>query len=182
MNPNQPELSTFVEALAFAANKHKSQRRKDAEASPYVNHLIALARVLTVEGGIEDWTVLCAAVLHDTIEDTQTTQDELLALFGAEVTAVVLEVTDDKTLAKDLRKQRQIEHAPHISGQAKQVKLADKICNLRDILDTPPADWSAERKKAYFDWAAAVVQGLRGIHPRLEAVFDATFARQSELA
>ena len=101
MNPKQPQLSTFLEALAFAANKHRSQRRKDAEASPYVNHPIALARVLAVEGGVEDWTVLCAAVLHDTIEDTQTTQDELLALFGAEVTAVVLEVTEADPVVKN---------------------------------------------------------------------------------
>jgi guanosine-3',5'-bis(diphosphate) 3'-pyrophosphohydrolase len=158
--------------MAFAADKHRNQRRKDAEASPYINHPIALVNVLANEGGVQDVTVLCAAVLHDTIEDTETTAGELRALFGDQVAAVVLEVTDDKSLDKAQRKQLQIEHAAHCSPQAKLVKLADKICNLRDLLTSPPADWSAERKQAYFDWAAAVVAGLRGVHPGLEAVFD----------
>ena len=171
----------FIKAVAFAAEKHRNQRRKDADASPYINHPIALANVLANEGGVVDATVLCAAVLHDTIEDTETTADELKQLFGDKVTSIVLEVTDDKALAKEVRKEEQVRHAPHISTEAKLVKLADKICNLRDILASPPADWSAERKQAYFEWAARVVAGLRGIHPELEAVFDGLLARQSEL-
>ena len=182
METNQTPMGTLLEALAFAAHKHRNQRRKDADSSPYVNHPIALARVLAVEGGIEDVTVLCAAVLHDTIEDTQTNADELTALFGPEVTSVVLEVTDDKTLPKAERKRLQVEHAPHVSERAKLVKLADKICNLRDILASPPADWAAKRKKEYFDWAASVVQGMRGVNPQLEAVFDAVYDRHGELA
>ena len=174
-------LGAFVKAVAFAADKHHNQRRKDAEASPYINHPIALANVLANEGGVSDVTVLCAAVLHDTIEDTETTPEELQAIFGHKVAAVVMEVTDDKSLEKSLRKQRQVEHAPHISTEAKLVKLADKISNLRDIIASPPADWSAERKQAYFDWAAKVVAGVRGVHPGLESVFDGLLARQAEL-
>jgi GTP diphosphokinase / guanosine-3',5'-bis(diphosphate) 3'-diphosphatase len=170
-----------IKAVAFAAEKHRRQRRKDADASPYINHPIALANVLANEGGVEDPTILCAAVLHDTIEDTETTAAELKDLFGQTVTSIVLEVTDDKSLDKHVRKQRQIEHAPHISPEAKLVKLADKICNLRDILASPPADWSAERKQDYFDWAAQVVAGMRGINPRLESVFYGLYARQAEL-
>ena len=117
-------------------------------------------------------------MLQDTIEDTETTADELRALFGDEVTPVVLEVTDDKLLDKSVRKQLQIEHTPHCSQQATLVKLADKISNLRDILASPPVGWSPERKQAYFDWAAAVVAGLRGVHPALEAVFDGLYARR----
>lgn len=173
--------SVIIKAVAFATEKHTGQRRKDADASPYINHPIALANVLANEGGVEDPVVLCAAVLHDTIEDTETTAVVLDALFGGKVTSVVLEVTDNKSLEKDVRKQRQIEHAPHISPEAKLVKLADKICNLRDILASPPADWSAERKQAYFDWAAQVVSGVRGVNPRLELVFDELYARRSEL-
>lgn len=171
-------LATLLQAVAFAADKHRNQRRKDAEASPYINHPIALANVLANEGGVQDVTVLCAAVLHDTIEDTETTADELRALFGDQVASVVLEVTDDKSLDKAVRKQLQIEHAPHISLQAKLVKLADKISNVRDILASPPADWSPERKQAYFEWATAVVAGLRGVHPGLEGVFDGLYARR----
>jgi guanosine-3',5'-bis(diphosphate) 3'-pyrophosphohydrolase len=174
-------LSAFIKAVAFASEKHRNQRRKDADTSPYINHPIALANVLANEGGVVDATVLCAAVLHDTIEDTETTADELRQLFGDKVTSIVLEVTDDKALAKEVRKEEQVRHAPHISTEAKLVKLADKICNLRDILASPPADWFAERKQAYFEWAARVVAGLRGVHPGLEAVFDGLVARQSEL-
>lgn len=174
-------LGEFVKALAFAAEKHRNQRRKDAEASPYINHPIALADILVNKGGVTDGVVLCAAVLHDTIEDTNTTVEELRELFGTRVTAIVLEVTDDKSLDKDVRKQKQIEHAPHISREAKLVKLADKISNLRDILASPPAGWPPERKQKYFEWAASVVAGLRGVHPGLEAVFDGLLARRSEL-
>ena len=171
----------FISAVAFASEKHRNQRRKDADASPYINHPIALANVLANEGGVVDATILSAAVLHDTIEDTKTTADELRQLFGDKVTSIVLEVTDDKLLAKEVRKEEQVRHASLISTEAKLVKLADKICNLRDILASPPADWSAERKRAYFEWASRVVAGLRGVHPGLEAVFDGLLARQSEL-
>ncbi len=174
-------LGAFAKAVAFAADKHRNQRRKDAEASPYINHPIALANVLANEGGVEDVTVLGAAVLHDAIEDTETTSEELQAIFGPKVASVVMEVTDDKSLEKSLRKQRQVEHAPHISKEAKLVKLADKISNLRDIIASPPADWSAERKQTYFEWAAKVVAGVRGVHPGLESVFDGLLARQAEL-
>jgi len=169
-----------VKAVAFASDKHRNQRRKDADASPYINHPIALANILANEGGITEVAVLCAAVLHDTIEDTQTTDAELRQIFGEAITSIVLEVTDDKNLDKATRKQKQIEHAPHISREAKLVKLADKISNLRDILSSPPADWPAERKKDYFDWASKVVDGVRGVHPELETVFDGLIARHSE--
>ena len=162
----------FIKAVAFAADKHRNQRRKDAAASPYINHPIALVNVLANEGGITNNDVLCAAMLHDTIEDTETTEAELRLTFGDKITAIVLEVTDDKSLDKAARKQQQIEHAPHISIEAKMVKLADKICNLRDILATPPAGWPLERKLAYFEWANDVVAGLRGTNIKLERVFD----------
>ena len=181
MNTETQPISSFIKAVAFAAYKHRTQRRKDVDASPYINHPISLADVLANEGGIDDINVLCAAVLHDTIEDTTTTADELTPIFGAKVTSIVVEVTDDKSLAKEVRKQRQVEHAALISPEAKLVKLADKICNLRDILKTPPSDWSVDRKQTYFDWAAKVVAGLRGVHPGLEAVFDGLFQQRGDL-
>ena len=174
-------LASFTKALAFAAEKHRQQKRKDADGSPYINHPIALAYVLTHEGGVFDPAVLCAALLHDTIEDTDTSEHELTMVFGAGIAAIVAEVTDDKSLDKHVRKQLQIEHAAHLSSGAKLVKLADKICNLRDLLASPPADWSTQRKRAYFDWAGAVIAGVRGVQPQLETVFDGLLARQSEL-
>lgn len=164
-----------MSALAFAADKHKNQRRKDAEASPYINHPIALANLLLNEAGVDDQRVLIAAILHDTIEDTDTTEQELVKHFGKDVADIVLEVTDDKALPKAERKRLQIEHAAHISRRAKLVKLADKICNLRDITASPPADWSIQRKQEYFDWAKSVVDRLRGVHPGLEHLFDKTY-------
>lgn len=170
------EMALVLRALAFAAEKHRDQRRKDEGASPYINHPIALANVLVVEGGVTDTNVVCAALLHDTVEDTDTTPEELEAQFGAHIRAIVLEVTDDKSLAKAERKRLQIEHAPTISREAQLVKLADKICNVRDLVTSPPAGWSLERKREYFDWTKAVVDGLRGVHPGLEAIFDRAYA------
>lgn len=181
MKTQDKPLAEFIKAVAFAAEKHRHQRRKDAEASPYINHPIALTNVLCHEGGIDDITVLCAAVLHDTIEDTETTVAELEEVFGSEIASVVLEVTDDKSLDKAERKQQQIDQAPQLSDGAKLVKLADKICNLRDILAAPPAGWSRERKKNYFAWAKNVIDGLRGTHPQLEVLFDEIYSRQYEL-
>jgi guanosine-3',5'-bis(diphosphate) 3'-pyrophosphohydrolase len=140
------DLTLLLRALAFAADKHRHQRRKDAEASPYINHPIALANVLVEEGGVEDIEVLCAALLHDTIEDTDTTHEELVNAFGSRIAHIVAEVTDDKNLKSEERKRLQIEHAPKLSVEAKLVKLADKTCNLRDIVVRPPAKWDLARR------------------------------------
>jgi len=166
-------INQFVSALAYSASKHSGQMRKDAAKSPYINHPIALVDVLVNEGGVLSWDVLCAALLHDVIEDTPTTADELLEVFGKKITSIILEVSDDKSLPKEERKLRQIKYASHSSHEAKLVKLADKICNLRDILKSPPSGWDASRKLAYIDWAAAVVDGIRGSNSRLEKVIDA---------
>lgn len=171
----------LLRALAFAAERHSGQRRKDAAASPYINHPIALADVLANEGRVLDVVVLSAAMLHDVIEDTPTSADEIEARFGTRIATVVVEVSDDRSLDKATRKRRQIEHAPHLSPEAKLVKLADKICNLRDILASPPVHWPLPRQQAYFDWSAQVIAGVRGVHPQLEAVFDTLYARRSDL-
>jgi guanosine-3',5'-bis(diphosphate) 3'-pyrophosphohydrolase len=174
----EKELALLFRALAFSAHKHRDQRRKDAEASPYINHPIALAEVLAGEGGVADAEVLAAALLHDTIEDTATTADELRAEFGERIAAMVEEVTDDQSLPKADRKRLQIEHAAALSPGAKLVKLADKICNLRDVADRPPAKWDLQRRQEYFEWAKRVIDGLRGAHPGLEAAFDAAYRRK----
>ena len=164
-------LSLLFKALAFSAEKHTKQRRKDIEESPYINHPIALANILAQRWVIDE-NVLCAAILHDTLEDTETKADELREHFGEKITSIVLEVTDDKSLEKSVRKQKQVEHAASISHEAKLVKLADKIANITDIINTPPINWSKERKQEYFTWAEAVVNKLRGAHQGLEKEFD----------
>lgn len=170
------DLPLVLRALAFAAHQHRDQRRKDVRGSPYINHPIALADILCNEGGVRDINVICGALLHDVLEDTETTAEQLACSFGQAICRIVEEVTDDKRLNKAVRKRLQVEHAPFISDGAKLIKLADKIANLRDIVDHPPAGWSLERRQGYFDWAKAVVDGLRGVHPRLELVFDNAYA------
>jgi GTP diphosphokinase / guanosine-3',5'-bis(diphosphate) 3'-diphosphatase len=171
-------LPVFIRALEFASRKHSTQRRKDPAASPYINHPIALVSILAVEAGISDPDVLCAALLHDTIEDTQTTHGELEQHFGANVAGIVSEVTDDKNLEKHHRKRLQIEHAHALSPAAGLVKLADKIANLRDVADCPPAAWDLKRRQEYFDWAKAVVDEIREAPPALRRLFDAAYAQR----
>ena len=178
----EKDLALLFRALAFAAHKHRDQRRKDAEASPYINHPIALAEVLAGEGGITDAQVLAAALLHDTVEDTDTRHEELVNSFGKEIADIVAEVTDNQALVKAERKHLQIERASGLSPGAKLVKLADKICNLRDVAERPPAKWDLGRRREYFDWAKQVIDRLRGAHAGLEALFDAAHARKPPAA
>lgn len=158
--------------MRFSAEKHRLQRRKGLEASPYINHPIHVAETLWEVGGIRDIVVIIAALLHDTLEDTDTTHEEIQTLFGNDVLQVILEVTDDKTLPKMERKRLQIENAPHKSIRAKQLKLADKICNVYDITYAPPHNWSLQRRQEYITWSEQVVAGLRGTNAALEAYYD----------
>ena len=175
---NESPTQLLLRAATFAAEKHKNQSRKNADGTPYINHPLAVAELLAGEGRIDDIAVLVAAVLHDTIEDTETTRDELEHLFGSEVAGVVAEVTDDKSRPKTERKRLQVEHAAGLSTRAKLVKLADKICNVRDVADDPPKDWPLARRQEYFDWAKSVVDRLRGVNGPLQSVFDQLYARR----
>ena len=175
MTRKNEALGLVLKAAQFAAHKHKEQRRKDVKATPYINHPIHLAEVLHDEGGVDDPVVIAAALLHDTIEDTITTYDELRGTFGKDVADVVLEVTDTKFLGKEARKRLQVAKAGHSSERARQVKIADKVCNLRDMLGHPPAGWSLARLQKYFDWAKEVVDQTRGVNPRLERAFDGLY-------
>src|ERR1700681_365881 len=162
------DVGLILKAMAFAATKHRDQRRKGADASPYINHPIALAEVLWHEVGVRHAVVIAAALLHDTVEDTKTIPEELSGAFGKSIAAVVEEVTDVKFLFKRARKKLQVARAGRASDRAKQVKLADKICNLRDMLASPPKEWSIERIREYFDWAKKVIDQIRGTNPKLE--------------
>jgi (p)ppGpp synthase/HD superfamily hydrolase len=175
--PMGDAIGSILAAVHFAADKHRDQRRKDAEASPYINHPIEVAELLARVGGIKDIATLQGALLHDTIEDTNTSPEELEAVFGQEVRHIVEEVTDDKRLPKEDRKRLQIEHAPHVSLKAQQIKLADKIANVRSVTEAPPAKWPLARRKEYLDWTEQVVAGLRGANPPLEALYRELLAQ-----
>ena len=159
-------------ALDFAARKHRNQRRKGATQEPYINHPAEVARLVAEATGGRPLAVLLAALLHDTVEDTQTTLDELEREFGSDVAALVAEVTDDKRLPKADRKRLQIEHAGTRSRGAKLIKIADKTSNLRSLVDSPPTDWDLQRRREYFEWAKRVVDGCRGVNRKLERAFD----------
>lgn len=159
-------------AAQFAAEKHSSQRRKGKAAEPYVNHLIEAAQLVSASLSEPDTNLVIAALLHDTIEDAGVTREDLAARFGIDVADLVVEVTDDKSLPKQERKRLQIADAPHKSVRAQAIKLADKISNLRGILNSPPADWDLERKRQYFAWAKQVVDGFTAPNPILKAEFD----------
>ena len=167
-------LTSLLSSLHFAADKHRDQRRKSREACPYINHPIEVAEILSRVGGVTDLATLQAAILHDTIEDTQTTAEELEARFGAEVRHLVEEVSDDQRLPKAERKRLQIEHAPHLSAKARLIKIADKISNVRDVTHSPPTHWPHQRRRDYLEWAQNVVDALRGLNPAVDELFDQT--------
>jgi guanosine-3',5'-bis(diphosphate) 3'-pyrophosphohydrolase len=162
----------LLKAFRFAADKHRTQRRKDSDKSPYIDHPIEVVQLLWEVGGVRDRDILLAAILHDTVEDTGTRPDEITDLFGKAVTSYVLEVTDDKGLPKEERKRLQIVEAPNKSYGAKLIKLADKACNVRNLVSMPPRDWSLERRQEYLLWGEKVVAGLRGTNAALEAYYD----------
>ncbi len=165
-------LAKLLHAASFAARKHTGQTRKGEDAAPYINHPLEVASLLANVGKVEDFDVLIAAILHDTVEDTGTKKEEIEELFGTRAASIVLEVTDDKSLPKAERKQKQVEHAPHLSDGAKQLKLCDKISNITEIMNNPPADWSTERRREYIEWGEKVVAGLRGVNENLDNHFD----------
>ncbi len=175
------DIVRMAKAIDFAAREHSPQRRKGAAAEPYVNHLAEVAALVAEATQGADANLVIAAYLHDTIEDCEVPYEILLAEFGKDVADLVREVTDDKNLLKAERKRLQVEHARSATPRAKHIKLADKISNLNSILASPPADWSAERKREYFEWAAKVVAGCRGVNSWLEARFDAAYARRAGL-
>jgi len=172
----EEDLKLIIKALSFAAHKHKDQRRKDVAASPYINHPISLASILCNEAHVTDVDVICGALLHDTVEDTDTSFEEIEIEFGSNISKIVQDVTDDKSLEKSERKRMQVEHAAHACTNAKLVKLADKISNLRDVSINPPKGWEVSRCQEYFDWAKNVIDQVRGTNIILEKQFDDIYA------
>lgn len=161
----------LLRATSFAADRHRYQRRKDQGASAYINHPIAVAGIL-MDSGITDGVTLQAALLHDTIEDTNTKAAELERQFGPHVRDVVVELTDDKLKPKAMRKELQVLRTPHTSARARCIRIADKISNIGDVVNSPPSGWPLERRLDYLAWTRRVVDACRGVHSPLEARYD----------
>lgn len=210
MNGESQPLRYVMLAADFAARKHRNQRRKNAEKTPYINHPIGVAHTLA-EVGVTDADVLAAALLHDTIEDTECTWEELNALFTETTVAYVREVTDDKTLSKAERKRLQVEHASHASLGARLVKvsvidlrsrfrknltalpqMSDKLYNMRSLFDDPPTWWDWKRIQGYCVWSKAVTnaayqptldkpQPQDRLHALLDEVYNSQFEFQGQI-
>lgn len=176
MRPTPKDVTSIVRAYNFAATQHVDQRRKGRAAEPYLNHLTEVAELVALATGGADPGLICAAILHDVVEDTSATLAEVEAQFGSDVAGLVAEVTDDKSLPKQMRKDLQIEHARLASQRAQMLKLADKISNLRSLVASPPEDWSRDRMMNYGLWAAKVVEGCRGANADLAGKFDVALA------
>lgn len=155
---------------------HQNQRRKGRSKRPYIGHCIEVASTLVSVGKVEDVNVIVAALLHDVVEDTDITNDQIREKYGDLVAGLVAEVTDDKNLKKKQRKELQVEHAPALSPGAKLIKIADKISNVREIANDPPKKWGVSRQKKYFDWAERVVNAMGSLDPEMRLVFDKTLA------
>ncbi|MBN2062731.1 MAG: bifunctional (p)ppGpp synthetase/guanosine-3',5'-bis(diphosphate) 3'-pyrophosphohydrolase [Deltaproteobacteria bacterium] len=174
-------MDILLKSLEFAAEKHRNDRRKGADRSPYINHPIEVASILANIGGVYNISILAAAILHDTIEDTDTSPNEVEKAFGREICSMVKEVTDDKSLSRVKRKRLQVENAPLLSTAAKLIEIADKISNIREVTDNPPSRWSLKRRREYVDWAERVVAGCRGVNQGLETFFDQVLRRAREI-
>lgn len=171
----------LLAALAFAAEKHRDQRRKGFDRPPFINHAIEVADILARLGGVDDTVTLQAGVLHDTLEDTSTTGEEIERHFGPEVRAVVEEVTDDTALTRAERRAAQEKGASGLSERARLVRIADKIANVGSVGRTPPQEWSPERRREYLEWTRRVVEGCRGCSPQLDRLYDACLAESLRL-
>jgi guanosine-3',5'-bis(diphosphate) 3'-pyrophosphohydrolase len=172
-----PDLVLLTRAADYAARQHIAQRRKGEKVEPYINHLTEVAALLAEATGGDDVVLLMGGLLHDTLEDTDATRDDLAERFGPEVAALVAEVTDDKSLPRQERKRLQVEKTPGKSRRAKLLKIADKTSNLRSLVDNPPAGWTGERLSDYVQWAYDVIHSCRGLNADLEAAFDEAYAQ-----
>lgn len=164
---------TILQAVEFAEKKHRGQTRKNSEKTPYISHPLSVAKTIAEIGGVTDTDIIVAALLHDTVEDTDTELEDLIELFGSTVANLVKEVTDDKSLPKQERKERQVEHATHISSGAACIKLGDKICNCGDVINDPPSDWDKTRRREYLDWAKRVIDNCGKANDSLHDHFQA---------
>ncbi|EFO18322.1 hypothetical protein LOAG_10172 [Loa loa] len=165
-------ISLIIEAVDLAARRHRQQRRKDAAQTPYVNHPIGVAYILTSEGQITDTTTIIAAILHDIVEHTKTTDEEIRKMFGDEIADIVKECTMVRSMKREARMKSELEKASKLSHKAKLVQLADKLNNIRDIERGTPLGWTKQHVTEYIIFAKDLLSKIRGIHGPLESALD----------
>jgi len=168
---NDVDFELFLKALSFATKQHSGQVRKGGLGIPYINHPVEVTRVLYELGDVRDMDLLCAALLHDVVEDTETTKEDLEREFGKEIAGIVEEVSDPHELDTLAARKRQIIIAPKLSYSAKLLRLVDKICNVKDIGESPPL-WQNGRRLEYIAWATQVVEALKPVNTTLENLFE----------
>ncbi|KAI6203563.1 hypothetical protein M3Y94_00571700 [Aphelenchoides besseyi] len=171
------DLALVLKAADFAARRHRQQKRKDLKQTPYINHPVGVAHILTDIGDVKDTVTLVAALLHDTVEDTKTTIEEIEWEFGTEVRSIVAELTEDKTLPREQRKKIAVDKADQLSSKARVIQLADKLYNLRDLERAIPIGWSKGHVREYVDWSRELVQKIRNTNEAIEAELDDTINR-----
>ncbi|GAA5923347.1 uncharacterized protein JCM15063_003619 [Sporobolomyces koalae] len=181
------QVATLLRVSHFAALAHQHQRRKSPSSPAYIQHPLDVARRISnvpssLAGSLNDnhvTDILCAAMCHDILEDTEVSELELRKQVGDAVTEIVLECTDDKSLSKLERKQAQIDHASTLSDSAKHVKLADKLSNLNDLISIEgrPAGWSVSRIQEYFEWSKRVTDQCKHVNPGLGQQLDDLYER-----
>lgn len=165
-------IRLISEAAELAARRHSGMARKGRAQEPYINHLAEVANLLATATDGADAELVAAGWLHDTIEDTDTTCEELAQTFSERVASLVVECTDDMSLPKPERRQKQIEDAPHKSSGAKLIKIADKISNTAARIHTDPTAEERDDLADYIGWATQVVAGCRGGNAWLDEKFD----------
>lgn len=175
MGPTEPPVTFLARAYALAAARHAGQRRRAAQDEAYLNHLVEVANLLAYATDGTDPVLVAGGILHDAIEDTETTETELTTLFGPEVATLVSEVTDPPDIEESARRQRQVDHAPGLSRRARLLKIADKTSNIRERLAHRPPGLSDAQIRDYVDWGAMVVAGCRGLNAKLEDAFDEAY-------
>ncbi len=177
------EIQEICSGVSFAAEKHRFQTRKNKEKTAYISHPIGVAYHLVDIGEVREISIIIGALLHDTVEDTQTTFEEIENKFGKQVASLVREVTDDKSLSREARQRLQVINASHKSKGAAQIKLADKLFNLSDLYNNPPPDWTQTRIDRYYEWAQSVVDRLPAsndkLHEAVEEIINQYWEKQA---
>jgi len=171
-----PAIRLVSEAAELAAHRHNGMARKGRGNEPYINHLAEVANLLATASDGEDADLVAAGWLHDTIEDTETTREELAQRCGVRVAGLVTEVTDDMSLPKSERRRLQVVEASQKSPGAKLIKIADKVSNIRARIFPHASREQCNELAEYVAWAEQVVNGCRGVNAVLDTLFDEAVA------